>query len=161
MDFKAFQSVLSRKIGITPNQFTVYIVDSDNLRNRVAITSKVKKRKEGEIISLMPAIKNEPPMNAMLLRRGDGGVNNLMEVRVFKGLDAFERRVRDLQMEERYLVNMGSANLRIGRESKSLVCEECENAEVAVFHWCVYDAVTFSFQTHGGGGNFPTEEMLR
>ncbi|MBA0740104.1 hypothetical protein Gogos_013326 [Gossypium gossypioides] len=89
-----------------------------------------------------------------ILSRGGGG-SELVEARVCTGLDEFERRVRDLQMEkERYLVNLGSANLRIARESKSLVCEECEKAKVVGtdidFHWCVYDAVTFGFRSHAG-----------
>ncbi|XVF07543.1 hypothetical protein REPUB_Repub06bG0148100 [Reevesia pubescens] len=91
----------------------------------------------------------------MLLRRGGCGGNNLMDPRVFMGLDEFERRVRDLQMEkERYLVNLGKANLRIERESKGVVCEECDNAKVfrreVGFHWCVHDAVTSGFRSHAG-----------
>ena len=100
-------------------------------------------------------MKKEPPANVMLLRRGGDGGNNLMDARVFTGLDEFERRVRDLQMEkERYLANLGRANLRIERESKSLVCKDCENAKVigrdVGFHQCVYDAVTFGFRSHAG-----------
>ncbi|KAE8689950.1 Nudix hydrolase [Hibiscus syriacus] len=173
MDFKAFQSILSRKIGISPHQFTVYITASNNPRNRVPVTGKVNfsavsrekdcfflvvlkrsrrsRTRRGKKAESSPAMKKEPPANAMLLRRGDGGGNNSMETRMFTGLDEFERRVRDLQIEkERYLVNWGSANLRIARESKSLVCEECENAKDVGFHWCVYDAVTFGFRSHAG-----------
>ncbi|GMI71096.1 hypothetical protein HRI_000778900 [Hibiscus trionum] len=180
MDFKAFQSILARKIGISPHQFSVYIAYNNNPRNRVPITGKVnfsavsrekecfflvvlkrsrrsrtRKGKNAKSSPTMAAVKKEPPANAMLLRRGDVGGNNLMEARLFTGLDEFERRVRDLQMEkERYLVNLGSANLRIARESKSLVCEECENAKAvgrdAGFHWCVYDTVTFGFRSHVG-----------
>ncbi|GMI96708.1 hypothetical protein HRI_003340100 [Hibiscus trionum] len=168
MDFKAFQSIISRKIGISPHQLSVYIADSKNPRIRVPITGKVnfsavsrendcffvvvlkksrrsrkRKGKTAESSPSMAAVKKEPPANAMLLRRG----NNL----VFTGLDEFERRVRDLQMEkERYSVNLGNANLRIARESKSLVCEECENGRDAGFHWCVYDAVTFGFRSRAG-----------
>ncbi|TYH54287.1 hypothetical protein ES332_D09G157800v1 [Gossypium tomentosum] len=163
MDFKAFQSILSRKIGISPHQFSVYIADGNNPRNRFPLTGKInfsvlsyekdcfvlvvlkrsrrsrtRKGKNAESSPPMAEIKKEPPANAMLLRRGGGG-----------------GRVRDLQMEkERYLVNLGSANLRIARESKSLVCEECEKAKVVGtdidFHWCVYDAVTFGFRSHAG-----------
>ncbi|XWS59397.1 hypothetical protein CRYUN_Cryun08bG0118100 [Craigia yunnanensis] len=180
MDFKAFQSILSRKIGISPHQFSVYIADSNNSRNRVPITGKVnfsavsrktdcfflvvlkrsrrsgtRKGKNEESSPPAAAMKKEPPANVMLLRRGGDGGNNLMDARVFTGLDEFERRVRDLQMEkERYLVNLGRANLRIERESKSLVCENCENAKVigrdVGFHRCVYDAVTFGFRSHAG-----------
>ncbi|PPD77892.1 hypothetical protein GOBAR_DD25175 [Gossypium barbadense] len=180
MDFKAFQSILSRKIGISPHQFSVYIADGNNPRNRFPLTGKInfsvlsyekdcfvlvvlkrsrrsrtRKGKNAESSPPMAEIKKEPPANAMLLRRGGGGGSELVEARVCTGLDEFERRVRDLQMEkERYLVNLGSANLRIARESKSLFCEECEKAKVVGtdidFHWCVYDAVTFGFRSHAG-----------
>ncbi|XVE96300.1 hypothetical protein REPUB_Repub02eG0209300 [Reevesia pubescens] len=181
MDFKAFQSILSRKIGISPHQFSVYIADSNNPRNRVLITGKVdfsavsrekgcfflvvlkrtrrsgtRKGKNVESYTPSETMRKEPPANVMLLRRGGGGGgNNLTDARVFTGLDEFERRVRDLQLEkERYMVNLGRANLRIERESRSLVCEECENAKVVGrevgFHWCVYDAVTFGFRSHAG-----------
>ncbi|KAE8676540.1 Nudix hydrolase [Hibiscus syriacus] len=108
MDFKVFQSVLSSKIGITPKQFTVYVADSNNSRNRIPITSKVdfvavsrekdcfilvvlkrsrwsrtRKGKNAESSSPVVAMKKEPPANAMLLRRANGGGNNLMEARVF------------------------------------------------------------------------------
>ncbi|XWS66551.1 hypothetical protein CRYUN_Cryun05aG0209400 [Craigia yunnanensis] len=182
LDFKAFQSILSRKIGISPHQFSVYIADSKNPRNRVTITGKVnfsaissekkcffvvvlkrsrrsgtrKGKNDGPSPPVM-AIKKEPPDNVMLLRRGGGGGNNLMNARVFTGLDEFENRVRDLQMEkekERFLVNMGRANLRIEKESKGLVCEECENAKFVGrndgFHCCVHDAVIFGLRSHTG-----------
>ncbi|XVF55847.1 hypothetical protein PTKIN_Ptkin06aG0069700 [Pterospermum kingtungense] len=182
-DFKAFQSMLSRKIGISPHQFSIYIADSDNSHNRVPVTGKVNfsavSRETGCIFLVVlkrsqryatrkgknkeaaprPAaatmMKKEPPPNVVLLRRGAGGGDNLMDARVFTGLDEFERRVRDLQMEkERYLVNLGMANLRIERESKSLVCEDCENAKTVGrdvgFHRCVYDSVTFGFRSYAG-----------
>ncbi|KAE8680628.1 Nudix hydrolase [Hibiscus syriacus] len=172
MDFKAFQSILSRKIGISPHQFTVYITDGNNPRNRVPVTgidfsavsrendcfflvvlkrSRRWRTRRGRKVEPSHATKKEPPANAMLLRRGDGGGNNSTETGVFAGLDELERRVRDLQMEkERYLATLGSANLRIARESRRLVCEECENAKDVGFHRCVYDAVTFGFRSHAG-----------
>ncbi|WRX23298.1 hypothetical protein QQP08_015785 [Theobroma cacao] len=180
MDFKAFQSILSRMIGISPHQFSVYIADGNNSHNRVPITGKVnfsavsrgkdcfflvvlkrswrsgtRKGKNEEPSFPAAAMKKELPTNVMLLRRGGGGGNNLMDARVFTGLDEFERRVRDLQMEkERYLVNLGRVNSKFERESKSSVCEECEDAKVVGrapgFHWCVYDAVTFGFRSHAG-----------
>ena len=60
-----------------------------------------------------------------------------------------------MQMEkERYMVNLGRANFKIERESKGLVCEECENAKVVGknvgFHCCVHDAVIFEFRTKAG-----------
>lgn len=180
MDFKAFQSILSRKIGISTHQFSVYIADSNNPRNRVPITAKVnfsaisrekdcfflvvlkrsrrsgarKGKNDGQSSPQVP-IKKEPPANVMLLRRSGDGGNNMMDPRVFTGLDEFERRVRDIQMEkERYLANLGMANLRIERESKGTVCEVCEKAKVVGrvvgFHWCVYDAVTSGFRSHAG-----------
>ncbi|XVE75872.1 hypothetical protein DITRI_Ditri12bG0126500 [Diplodiscus trichospermus] len=181
MDFKSFHTILSRRIGISSHQFSVFIVDGKNPRNRVPITGKVnfsaiscekdcfflvvlkrsrrsgtKKGKNDGPSSPVLAIKKEPPANAMLLRRGgEGGDNNSMDARVFTGLDEFERRVRDLQMEkERYLVNMGSANVRMERDSKVLVCEECEKAKVVgsdfEFHCCVNDAVIFGFRSNFG-----------
>ncbi|XWS56061.1 hypothetical protein CRYUN_Cryun09bG0054500 [Craigia yunnanensis] len=180
MDFKAFQSIISRKIRISPHQFSVYMADSNNPRNRFLITGKatlsaISREKDCFILVVLKrsarsgtrkgkgdgpslpvvAKKKEPPANAMLLRRGDDGGNNSMDLRVFTGYDEFERRVRDLQMEkEMYMVNLGRANVRIERESKGLICEECENAKVVgkdvEFHCCVYDTVTFGFRTKAG-----------
>lgn len=180
-DFKAFQSMLSRKIGISPHQFSVYIADSNNSHNRVPITGKVnfsfvtrktdcifvvvlkrsrryrtrkgKNRESCPPASAAAAMKKEPPANVVLLRRGGGGVNNLRDARVLTGLDEFGKRVRDFQVEkERYSVNLGMANLRIERESKSYVCEQCDNAKIVDggFHRCVYDAVTFGFRSYAG-----------
>ncbi|XVF76111.1 hypothetical protein PTKIN_Ptkin13bG0239400 [Pterospermum kingtungense] len=183
IDFRSFQSILSRKIGISSQQFSVYVADRNNPHNRVPITGNVnfssisrerdcfflvvlkrsrrsgtRKVKNDRSSPLVMSIKREPPENVMLLRRdggGGGGGYNLMDARVYTGLDEFERRVRDFQMErERYLVNMGRANFRIETESKGLVCKDCENAKLVgrevEFHCCVHDAVVFGFRTRAG-----------
>ncbi|OMO68576.1 hypothetical protein COLO4_29582 [Corchorus olitorius] len=180
MDFKAFQSVLSRKIGISPHQFSAYIVDSNNTRNRAPITGRInfsaiccekscfflvvlkrtrrgwtRKVKNVEASPPVVPVRKEPPANATLLRRGGAGVNKLTDASVFTGLDGFESRVRELQVEkQRYLMNLGMADSRIERESRNSVCEECENAQVAGgevgFHWCVNDPVTSGFRSQAG-----------
>ncbi|CAH9068416.1 unnamed protein product [Cuscuta epithymum] len=41
MDFKAFQFILSKRIGISPNQISIYLCDTKADRKRIPITGKV------------------------------------------------------------------------------------------------------------------------
>ncbi|EXB38191.1 hypothetical protein L484_004096 [Morus notabilis] len=100
-----------------------------------------------------PMINKNPPPNVMLLRR-DASV----DCRVSPSSDRveYENRVLNLQLErEMYLVNMGLSGLgREPNETAAPVCGDCVRAkelgQEAGFHWCVYDAVTFSFRPPAG-----------
>ncbi|GLT90114.1 hypothetical protein SLE2022_080640 [Rubroshorea leprosula] len=181
VDFKALQLILSRKIGISPHQFSIQYAGAKFPYRRIPVTNKTNlwelssdedgffivslrrtrrgRRAKGRSQSqgyndadesvIMFPLKKEPPANAMLLRRVDADGYN------FTGYDGFEQRLRNLQVEkQRYLVNMEMANLRLEREAKNLICEECERSKetgrVAGFHQCVLDAVVTGFRSAAG-----------
>ncbi|KAF5750581.1 hypothetical protein HS088_TW03G00920 [Tripterygium wilfordii] len=145
LDFKTFQSILSRKIGISSNQFSTYLADSKKPRSKIPITAKVNfaavsrerncfflvvlkrsrrdRRKNYNIQNEITNKKMNPHANVMLLRR-DGSVSPaITDFGSHMVLDrvGYENRVRELEMErERYLMNMGLEGLSLGKEHRDL-----------------------------------------
>ncbi|CAL1360403.1 unnamed protein product [Linum trigynum] len=147
MNFKAFQSIISDRIGLSPNQFSVHVADRHRRGFQIPVTGKTNfsaitrnkgyfflvllKRSRRERRRRSPAAAavrktaesqhrfDPPPGNVMLLRRGGGGYGFASELEL--GLAGYERRVRELQVEkERYLMNMGFVSSGQGLESLSL-----------------------------------------
>lgn len=156
IDFKALQSILSRRIGISPHQFSIQYAGPKYMYRKFPVTSRtnlweISRNEDGCFIvalrrtrrgrkaknqfhgysnvseAVMFNSKKEPPANAMLLRRDGGGYAG-----IYTGYDEFEQRMRDLQMEKESYLNLmnsgsgGVTDFRFEKEAKGRSCEECE-----------------------------------
>ncbi|GAV57318.1 hypothetical protein CFOL_v3_00856 [Cephalotus follicularis] len=176
-NFKGFQSALSHKIGISPTQFTVYLVDGRKFSagggvrfsRRIPVTAKSNFSaisREGESLFLVVLKRSrrdrrrqntsddvgsrrwDPPANMRLLRRNESCGYGMSE-------EVLARSGGRNRRNERYVVNMGLDGLSLGPDESGVVCEEClidkkMGSDVVGFHRCVQDAVTFGFRSPAG-----------
>ncbi|KAF5737409.1 hypothetical protein HS088_TW13G00289 [Tripterygium wilfordii] len=145
LDFKTFQSNLSRKIGISSNQFSTYLADSKKPRSKIPITAKVDfaavsretdcyflvvlkrsrrdRRKNNNSHNEIINKNMNPPANVTLLRRDGSMSPAVADFGSYMVLDrvGYEKRVRELEMErEKYLMNMGLDGLSLGKGNRVL-----------------------------------------
>ncbi|KDP36123.1 hypothetical protein JCGZ_08767 [Jatropha curcas] len=156
LNFKAFQSTISEKLGLSPHQFSIYMTDQNRRGSRIPVTGKIdfsavsrekdcfflvvlkrsrreRRRKSREVAEIMQNNHRfDPPANMMLLRRDGNTI--AINTNEFSGVDlgraGYERRVKELQMEkERYLMNMGLGSGMV-YEGLSLGSERVNNRTV-------------------------------
>ncbi|ESR43314.1 hypothetical protein CICLE_v10012818mg [Citrus x clementina] len=162
LNYKAFLSILSLKIGISPNQFSVYLADGESSR-KVPVTSKanfseMSREKDSCFLVVLRRSRDsrarrqrrkadhyqrqqqqQPPLagNVMLLKRNN---NDDFNNTILRNYDRY------YNINDDYNINGGDCDV--------LVCEECvrakETGREVGFHWCVYDAVTFGFRSPAG-----------
>lgn len=134
LEFKGLQLMISERIGISPHQFSIFLVNREKRGSRIPVTaktdfSKIYLEKDWVFLVVLKRSRRErrikgqemingnsvrlrfdpPPGKLMLLRRDNNSV--AINGNGLSGLDSgrveYERRVRDLQMEkERYLMSM-------------------------------------------------------
>ncbi|CAL1394981.1 unnamed protein product [Linum trigynum] len=145
MNFKAFKSTISNRIGLAFHQFSVHVGDRHRRGFRIPVTEKTnfstvmqnkgyffqvllkrsrRERRRRSPVAVRTTAEShrrrrfDLPGNVMLLRRGTDGYGFPRELDL--GLSGYERRMKELQVEkERYLMNMGLLS-RLGLESLSL-----------------------------------------
>lgn len=163
LNYKDFLSILSLKIGISPNQFSVYLADGKSPR-KVPVTSKanfseISREKDCWFLVVLRRSRDsrarrqrrkadhyrhqqQQPQagNVMLLKRNN---NDDFNNAILRNYDHYYNINDDCN------INGGVAT-----DCDVLVCEECvrakETGREVGFHWCVYDAVTFGFRSPAG-----------
>ncbi|GFY97957.1 hypothetical protein Acr_12g0004980 [Actinidia rufa] len=180
LEFKTFQSGLSNKIGISPNQITVYLVYLKNTnlpmegRRQIPVTSKMNFAASGiDFGDYLPENEFLPsPEKLLLLRRNQPYLSNppasgyssprYDRISPLEFSD-FNERLRKLQIRrDNYEMMMESnviATANLDSDSSTVshnrpICEECEIAREketsAPFHWCVFDTVVVGFRSPAG-----------
>lgn len=143
-DYKTLQSILSLKIGISPNQFSVYLVNGVTSR-KIPVTAKSNFAAicwERDCC-LLVVLKRSRDSRARRQRRKPSEQQQQPAGNVM-----LLKRNNDVKVNNAIMSNNNDHNVLNG------VCEECERAKQtgreAGFHWCVYDPVTFGFRSPAG-----------
>ncbi|CAK7342015.1 unnamed protein product [Dovyalis caffra] len=149
LNFRGLQLIISERIGISPQKFSIFLANREKMGSRIPVTAKTnfseiyrendwlflvvlkRSRRESRIKEHEMMTGNTvrfrfdpPPGNLRLLRRDGNSV--AINGNGLSGLDLgwveYERRVRELRMEkERYLMNMGlGTDPGVGHEGLSL-----------------------------------------
>lgn len=178
LDYKAFQQILSQKIGISPNQMSIYLVDRKNSKlyhqdqRKFLITGKASfrlilrekdcavlvvlkrsrrdRRRRSKLGNVESSYYSPEPDNIILLRR------NMPVLPYYDQLGFGNLGI----LRDEFMPIVPEPNLynfpMISERCNGIYnyCEECMNAKrqgsVLPFHLCVNDAVTVSFRSPAG-----------
>ncbi|KAK9921454.1 hypothetical protein M0R45_029963 [Rubus argutus] len=166
--------MLSHKIGISPNQFSVFI-SSPESRRRIPVTSKINFSllcRETNCFFLVVLKRSKRERR----RRNQYHVDELQNNECYNTASSLynPNQIKENPLENAVFlrrgtgINHGLAMPFAGRieaaaaaEVASVVCEACSRAEEmgmdVGFHWCAYDpVVTFGFRSPAGPISRPT-----
>ncbi|KAK2655403.1 hypothetical protein Ddye_008455 [Dipteronia dyeriana] len=151
LDYKSLQSTFSRKIGLSPNQFSVFLADRKTSR-KIPITGKANFSaisREKDCLFLVVIRSSRDSRSRRQKRQPEQPVADVMLLK--RNIDFFEK---DLEKRENYLSKTGPGGDRKGANGGVFVCEYCvrdQQAGGAVgFHWCVNDTVITGFRSKAG-----------
>lgn len=180
LDYKSFQQILSQKIGISPNQMSIYLVDRNKSKlyhqdqKKILITGRasfrlILKEKDCAVLVVLKRSRRDrrrrsklgnvessygvEPENFILLRRDMPEFVNQRSVMPYFDQLGFGNLGPIVSEPNLYDFPMISEPCYVSNGVYNY-CGECMNAmrqgSVVPFHLCVNDAVTVSFRSPAG-----------
>ncbi|KAK0584883.1 hypothetical protein LWI29_020307 [Acer saccharum] len=165
LDYKSLQSTFSRKIGLSPNQFSVFLADRKTSR-KIPITGKANFSaisREKDCLFLVVMRGSRDSRSRRQKRQPEQPVSDVMLLR--RNIGFF---VKDLEKGEKYLTKTGPGGGGGGqKEANGVVfaCEHCvrdqQTGGAVGFHCCVNDTVITGFRSKAGPIARPVTRNLR
>ncbi|KAK3226994.1 hypothetical protein Dsin_006856 [Dipteronia sinensis] len=157
LDYKSLQSTFSRKIGLSPNQFSVFLADRKTSR-KIPITGKANFSaisREKDCLFLVVMRSSRDSRSRRQKRQPEQPVADVMLLK--RNIDFF---VKDLDKREKYLTKTGPGGPgggvggRQGANGGVFVCKDClrdqQTGGAVGFHLCVNDTVITGFRSTAG-----------
>ncbi|KAL5742073.1 hypothetical protein ACOSP7_028805 [Xanthoceras sorbifolium] len=156
LDYKSLQSIFSRKIGLSPNQFSIFLADRKTSR-KIPITSKANFSAiywEKDCFFLVVMRSWRDSRSRRLKRQPEQPVADVMLLK--RNIDKNNFFMEDLGKREKYLTKMvpGGFDGHKGSNGVVFICEDCvrdkKTGGAVGFHQCVNDTVITGFRSKAG-----------